>query len=158
MKKLILFIVCSAMLLAGCSNASENISQRLLAKNQYVVDEFSDAKMTIVDNTIGATGATVEFKYDGENEGQYGSWYTLQAYNDGNWYDLDYDYDGDYDVAWNDMAFPVSNGEPRQEKVDWEWLYGKLPSGQYRIIKDFLDFEGPGDYTKHYLSGEFDIE
>ena len=36
-------------------------------------------------------------------------------------------------------AYPVNKRELRQVEVGWEWLYGKLSKGQYRIIKNNLD-------------------
>ena len=55
-------------------------------------------------------------------------------------------------------AYPVNKRELRQAEVGWEWLYGKLSKGQYRIIKNNLDVRSVGDYTVHYLSVEFVME
>jgi len=47
-------------------------------------------------------------------------------------------------------------GKQSQEKnVDWDWLYGSLDEGEYRIIKQFYDFRATGDYDIYYLAAEF---
>ena len=38
-------------------------------------------------------------------------------------------------------------------KINWEWLYGKLVNGKYRVVKDTSE---PGEGTRHYLTVEFD--
>jgi len=46
-------------------------------------------------------------------------------------------------------------GENEEWKVDWSWLYGSLDTGEYRIVKDILDFRKTGDYDKYYLAAVF---
>lgn len=41
--------------------------------------------------------------------------------------------------------------------VDWEWLYGKLPAGEYRIVKDILTVDSPGDYEAFTLYSTFTV-
>ena len=43
-------------------------------------------------------------------------------------------------------------------KINWEWLYGKLPTGTYRITKEFTDFRGTGDYDNFVYWTEFEIK
>ncbi|MBQ9346640.1 MAG: hypothetical protein IJT94_04770 [Oscillibacter sp.] len=40
----------------------------------------------------------------------------------------------------------------------WSWVYGGLPSGQYRIGKRFLDVAEPGDDDSHTFYALFSIE
>lgn len=158
-------ILCLLLLLAGCvqdANVSKDNSDisdnTALKESTYVVNNFSDATMSIVEKTITSKGLRVEFTFSGDNEGQYGSWYTLEVNNDGRWYTLPYTYDGEGEITWTMEAYPVTKVEPRQVKVEWNWLYGELPNGHYRIIKNFSDFRGIGDYTEYYLSDEFIIK
>jgi hypothetical protein len=51
----------------------------------------------------------------------------------------------------------LATGDDGQFAVDWEWLYGSLDSGDYRIAKDILGFRAAGDYDKFYLAAEFSI-
>ena len=34
----------------------------------------------------------------------------------------------------------------------------KAEQGEYRIIKDILDFRGTGDFDTHYLAAEFTVD
>lgn len=39
--------------------------------------------------------------------------------------------------------------------INWEWLYGKLNPGKYRIVKVI---SGVVDGVEHYITAEFVIE
>jgi hypothetical protein len=41
--------------------------------------------------------------------------------------------------------------------VDWEWIYGSLEKGEFRIVKDILDSNGVGGYETYYLAAEFTL-
>ena len=43
-------------------------------------------------------------------------------------------------------------------EINWEWLYGQLPAGKYRVGKEIMDFKGPGDFEKAVYYAEFVIE
>ena len=42
-------------------------------------------------------------------------------------------------------------------EIDWNWLYGELPAGKYRIGKEIMDFRGTGDYDTSIYFAEFEI-
>ena len=42
-------------------------------------------------------------------------------------------------------------------KTDWQWLYGTLEPGTYRIVKEVMDFRGPGDFDEKEYSAEFTV-
>ena len=64
------------------------------------------------------------------------------------------------DYGFNDMACIVEPNKENNFTVDWEWLYGKLEPGKYRIIKDMSEEkEAKSDEdTKHTFYAEFEIE
>lgn len=49
-----------------------------------------------------------------------------------------------------------TNGATEWE-VNWEYLYGELPAGEYRIAKKINDFRGTGDYDTYTYYAEFTI-
>ena len=61
-------------------------------------------------------------------------------------------------VGWNDIGLSVPLNDTREFTIDWSWIYGELPPGQYRIGKQFLDVAEPGDYDSHTFYAEFSIE
>lgn len=62
-----------------------------------------------------------------------------------------YRYEKTYDSQKKEIIFTKTD-------VDWNWLYGVLEPGRYRIIKPVDDFRGTGDFTMYYLGAEFEIE
>ena len=39
--------------------------------------------------------------------------------------------------------------------INWEWLYGELENGEYRLVKDTSE---AGEEPTHYITTEFIIE
>lgn len=62
------------------------------------------------------------------------------------------------EVGWDEVAWIISMNDVTEWEVDWEWLYGKLAPGRYRIGKEIMDFRGTGDYDKEMYYAEFEIE
>ncbi len=162
----------SLALLAGCGNhgnsnpaiGTENIVTET-ASNQpaetsdwepttyETVNNFDGVTMTVKEGTASSAGLTVVFENESGSQCTYGEYYCLEKKINGSWYQVPVVIDGDY--AFNHIAYEVA-GE-REWTIDWEWLYGSLDTGEYRIVKDVLDFRGPGDYDKYYLAAEFTI-
>ena len=86
----------------------------------------------------------------------YGSAFRIEKYINNNW-DSIYEIDENY--AFDDMAYYVNNGI-LEMKQNWEHIYGKLPKGIYRIVKNvFFESDIPinqGDY--YYIWQEFEIK
>lgn len=62
---------------------------------------------------------------------------------------------------FNEDAVFTSEGYPFTQRtelaVDWNWIYGTLSQGHYRIGKHFTDSRRTGDSTDYELYAEFDI-
>ncbi len=84
---------------------------------------------------------------------QTGAWFTIQREIDGVWYDLV----PIAEVAWHQIAYKISAGETTVLPVTWEYLYGELPTGEYRIVISIQDWRAPGDFDTYYLADEFEI-
>ena len=92
---------------------------------------------------------------DSSSQCTYGVFIELEKKINEIWYKVPVTIDGDY--GFNCIGYDLSPGDCREWAVDWNWLYGSLESGKYRIIKDILDFRGTGDYDTYYLAAEFTI-
>ena len=84
---------------------------------------------------------------------QTGAWFTIQRKIDGVWYDLA----PIAEVGWHQVAYTISAGETTVLPVTWEYLYGELPPGEYRIVISIQDWRAPGDFDTYYLADEFEI-
>lgn len=62
-----------------------------------------------------------------------------------------------YEVAWTAEARMIPTNASVEWEVDWEWLYGTLPAGNYRIGKTFINLRENGDMDLHEYYAEFDI-
>ena len=87
-----------------------------------------------------------------------GSWYILEQWTqkDG-WKEVQWK-PQEYDVGWTSEAWIIPKNDSVKWNVEWEWLYGELTSGKYRIGKEITNFKGTGDYEKAVYYAEFEIE
>lgn len=94
---------------------------------------------------ISLTGATITIKDTNQNPYTYGEWYKIEKEIDGKWYEVKTIID---DYGFNDIGYLVDENNQVKFVIDWEWLYGKLPLGSYRILKQV---------NNQYISIEFGI-
>jgi len=60
-------------------------------------------------------------------------------------------------IGWTTIAYIVEKNRASEMSIDWEWLYGELPTGRYLIVKEFINHRGPGENDQYYLACEFTI-
>ncbi len=94
---------------------------------------------------ISATGATIVIKDTNKEPYVYGAWYKLQKEVDGKWYDVETITDN---YGFNEMGYLVDKNNEVKFVMNWEDIYGKLPQGSYRILKEI---------NHEYISIEFGI-
>lgn len=63
-------------------------------------------------------------------------------------------------MNFNMIAYILKPKESRKITVDWEYYYGKLSPGKYRLIKDvFSESDIPiEESNKVYIGAEFEIK
>lgn len=106
---------------------------------------------------ISSTGATLVFRiYDTDaptGELEYGDDFLLEIQKDGIWEEVPIHLEGNY--AFNSIAYVIPTEGNSERELDWEWLYGALAPGTYRIKKSIQDFRGSGDYDKYTAYAQF---
>ena len=85
-----------------------------------------------------------------------GSFYVIQKYEKAGWVDVEY-LPQEYDIAWTFDAWIIQKEGTTRWDVNWEWLYGELSAGEYRIGKEVMNFRGTGDYDTELVYAEFII-
>jgi len=100
-------------------------------------------------------GGDVEIRNETAKEIIFGEWYEIQTEVNGKWISLPHIIEN---AAFHEVAYNAPKDETVIHEVKWDILYGELPKGKYRIIKDMLDFRETGDYTKYYRAEEFEIK
>ena len=119
MKKLTAILFIFVALLCGC--AKESAYQPTGAEN-----------VTMSLNDVTPTGATVVIQDSNPEPFVYGEWYVIEQQKDGVWYEVKTKIT---DYGFNEIGWLTDEQGQLTMNVDWEWLYGKLPAGQYRILK-----------------------
>ncbi len=81
-------------------------------------------------------GISVVFENSTDEAIIYGEDYSLELKKDGIWQELPY-VPGEV-KGYHDLAYMVLPGKTSECVIDYQWLYGKLEKGEYRIIKNIM--------------------
>ena len=119
MKKLTAILLILMALLCGC--AKESACQPAGVEN---------VTMSLTDVT--PTGVTVIIQDDNREPLVYGEWFVIEREKDGVWYEVKTKISN---YGFNEIGWLTDERGGLTMTVDWEWLYGELPAGHYRILK-----------------------
>ena len=86
-----------------------------------------------------------------------GSFFILQKEDNGTWADVDYA-SQEGDIAWTMEGWLIPTEGTISWDISWEWLYGELSAGRYRIGKEIMNFRGPGDSDTEMVYTEFTLK
>ena len=107
---------------------------------QYIPESENDtiAVMMSVSNVTPGGLKIRLWQYDKRDCGEliYGEGYHLEVLNGDTWEDLPTIIE---DWAFTDEGFILPAEGESEEEINWEWLYGKLAPGTYRITKVLMD-------------------
>lgn len=126
---ILITILSACLLFAACTNASAAASKA--AEPTEAVTFPKNWEPTLEVEQFTPNGATIVMQSSSEDAIVLcGNDYVLECFSEDGWQSLPVLVET---VTWVKDAFVVS-AIPR-EKIDWQWLYGSLPSGYYRIGK-----------------------
>lgn len=103
-------------------------------ESRYNVISIDNVSIDIFD--VSNSGATIIIKDTNKTPYVYGSWYKLEKLVDGKWYDVPTIIE---DYGFDEMAYLVNEDNEVKFVINWDWLYGKLSSGSYRLLKQVSD-------------------
>ena len=126
----------------------------LLKTNEAEFNPADNVTMEIVDGSLTNTGATIVITHLSGEDNTYSEWYRIDKLEDGKWYELEDIVDGN--VGWHAVGHLVGEDNKLRMDVKWEWLYGPLKTGKYRIVKGFSNEKNP--YVDRHVAAEFIIE
>ena len=128
-------------------------------KNEFDIGKESNIEivekgvsLTVKENTLTETGATLILKNDSDVDVQYGNPYEMEIKKDGEWHKIN------VELNFTLPAFILKSKETKEFELNWENGYGKLASGDYRIIKSVDVEKADGTFDTFYVSAEFTIE
>lgn len=122
-----------------CPNSNINKNK----ESTIEIAQIKNVSMDIYD--ISLTGATLIITDTNKNPYTYGEWYKIEKEDSGKWYDVKPIINN---YVFNDIAYLVNDNNEVKFIIDWEWLYGKLSVGNYRILKQV---------NNQYIAVEFSI-
>ncbi|HHX59791.1 MAG TPA: hypothetical protein GX707_03485, partial [Epulopiscium sp.] len=128
----------------------------LLSSTHENINDLKDVNMAVKAGSIQTKGLSLLFENKTKKTVIYGDDFILEQEVDGIWYQVPITIEGNY--GFHDIAYEMLPNEINVFTVDWEWLYGNLKPGKYRIIKSVLDFRDPGDFDSYYLAAKFKIQ
>lgn len=150
MKKVFAFMMAVVLLFA--SGCGQNTNPDL---NGEEPDEWG---VTLSAEDVTPTGMTLVCTQSGgkyEGELYTGSRFVLERFVEGEW--LPVSIKPEEEVDWTMIALGIQPNTTTKWTVNWEFLYGFLEPGTYRISKEIMDFRGPGQYTEKTYYAEFGI-
>lgn len=147
MKKTILvFLVCGFMFLGltGCGINTEDKSNIENTKREVL--------LSIKENTLTSVGVTLILKNASEVDVEYGTSYEIEIKKDGKWHKID------AELNFNSPAYILKTNTEEEIELNWENGYGRLSSGDYRVIKSIDIEKEDGTFDTFDVSVEFTIE
>ena len=140
------------------------LSEQERMLSSYFPPEFAVSEekwgVTLTATDITPTSLTLKCTQSGgrpTGDLRTGSWYVLETWTQQyGWKQVDFmSYVNE--IMWTQEAWTIPMNDTCEWEVNWEWLYGQLPDGKYRIGKEIMDFRGPGDFDKTIYYAEFEI-
>lgn len=147
-KKLYGILICFIFMLGitGCNTEA-------IIKDTAELNEVEGVSMTIQKGTLKRTSATIIITDLSGKKNTYGEEYRIDKKENGNWKELDVMVKGEY--GWNMIGYLVGTNNKLVMEINWQWLYGKLEDGEYRLVKNLYMSEEKKNY---YFSVEFELK
>lgn len=124
---------------------------------RYEHTEEGDLPLRVYAVNVTDTGLTVRFEltdFPEEGQLQTGEWYEIEKYENDEWNKVKTVIS---DYGFNALAYLVKENDITELEVNWEWLYGKLSPGHYRINKKVMNFRNTGDFDEKIYNAHFVI-
>lgn len=152
MKKTILTILICVVMALGIIGCGTNKNEFDIGDESNIEIVEKGVSLSIKDNTLTNTGATLILKNDSDADVEYGNPYEIEIRKDGKWHKIN------VELNFTLPAFELKSKETKEIELNWEHGYGKLAAGDYRIIKDIDIEKEDGTFEAFYVSVEFTIE
>ncbi len=104
----------------------------LFLNNESKITSFKDVKFSIEKDTLTPSQATFIIENKSTQEISFGEEYFLEKRSKNKWHELD----TINDLFVNQPLYKLKTNEQFSKKLNWEYAYGKLPKGTYRLVKE----------------------
>ncbi len=119
--------------------------------NGGTADEWGISTSAKSVTPTGCVFSITQAEWEGIPEITYGAAFALEQLKNGDWEPVP----ALTDSIFTMQAFLVNPGKTTEFSIDWEWLYGELPDGCYRVVKSFSNnssrgIDGKVESRKYY--------
>lgn len=143
--KIVMLLITAVLIFSGCEPAAD-----IGGKSSLQIETEKSIAMEV--KQVSETGIELEISNLGDTKASYGTWYSLEKNIDGEWFELNF-IEGNADITFPMVEYNLNAGSSAKKQIDWEYAYGKLPEGHYRLIKDFEILQ-----NEFYAACEFNIQ
>ncbi len=126
---------------------------------RILVNAIDEWGITLYADDVTPTGLTLKIKQFGGNPSgtlEYGAEYTLETFVNEEWQAVETKTGAP--LVWNLLAYCIKMNDITEMKIDWEYGYGKLKPGYYRLCKKIMDFRTAGAYDEKTYEVYFTIK
>lgn len=116
-------------LLAGCETAGVESTASIL----------NNADIQLSVNDVSVDGLTYTITNNSKDTCTFGEEYQIERFMCDGWYVVDEQANTDGELAWSLVLYVVEPGKQQKMDADWQYRYGKLPAGNYRLLKTIED-------------------
>lgn len=100
-------------------------------ESTYKPTDVENVSISISD--ISLTSATITIKDTNKKPYTQGEWYKIEKQVNDKWYEVETIIDN---YGFNSIGYLPDKNNEVKFVMDWKWLYGELPLGSYRILKE----------------------
>lgn len=129
-KSIILMFLLTS-LLTSCNTGPVQGANNAGTASPASVTEIENVSIRI--SEVSPIGGTVIIKDTNDPPYLYGSWFRLEKETDGIWQDVDPVIDN---YGFDSVGYMTDTNHEVTFAINWEWLYGSLATGHYRLIKE----------------------
>lgn len=118
-----------------------------------------DWGITLSVKNVSPVGLTLVYTQTGGDvmgDLETGSYYVVERRTQDGWEAVEYR-PSEHEIGWTMEAWCLEKESTYSWSIDWSYLYGPLPAGEYRVGKEFADYTGSGSYDQVMLYAMFQI-
>lgn len=105
-----------------------------------------DINIRIKEGTLTNHSATIIIVDNSKGNNTYGEWFRIDKFENGEWKRIKII----NDAFFNTIAYRIDKNNELELEHNWESIYGKLSSGNYRLVKEVNN--------NKYISVDFTID
>ena len=134
----------------------ETVAQMVSIEHEPQTDNWGVTLTAKNVSPIGMIIVCTQADYEVTGELFTGSSFSLSRLVDGEWEAVEY-LPQEHEIAWTSEAWIIPSGETVEWETNWEWLYGELPQGRYRLEKGIMNLPEPGNFETCMQFVEFEV-